>query len=108
MDSTISKDLNEDPVSRANLVAEKTANETSDESSNASNDNSDNRSDNPSDDESFLVFEEETTFSDGFDCLRWSVFEDVLNSQVYEDLSNRRASTLIPFYVHPIAEFSAT
>jgi hypothetical protein len=108
MNSTISKDLNEDPASHANLVAEETANETLDESSNASNDNSDNRSDNPSDDESFLVFEEETAFSDGFDCLRWSIFEDVLNSQVYEDLSNRRASTLRPFYGHPITELSAT
>jgi hypothetical protein len=105
MTTNTSKDATENATRDAVRIADKTAGENSDESSDES---SNNDSDNESDNESAIEYEEEITLSDEFDRLRWSVFKDISNIQVYEDPSKKRTSKLLPFLGHPIAGKSAT
>jgi hypothetical protein len=97
MTTNTSTDATESAARDAVRIADETAGENSDESSDESSDN-----------ESAIEYEEEITLSDEFDRLRWSVFEDISNIQVYEDPSKKRTSKLSPFLGHPIAGKSAT
>lgn len=94
-----SKDATENETLDAVLTADETASRRSDERSDESNTDGDNESDIESDNGSAIDYEEETTLSDGFDCLRWSVFKDISNIQVYEDPSKKRTPSYHPSMV---------
>jgi hypothetical protein len=81
--------------------------ENSDENLNGGDSDSETEGETESDNESVIDYGVETTLSEGFALLHWSVFEDISKVQVHTDLC-RQSSDLSPFHGHAIAHQPAT
>jgi hypothetical protein len=107
MSTNTTKETANDEVPTVKETADMAITENSNESSDDNSDESDNESSDDSDNESAIDYGVETTLSEAFNRLRWSVFDHPSKIQVHQDLS-RHSPDLLPFHNHPIAGQPAT
>jgi hypothetical protein len=111
MTTNTTEHITEGAASTAIQVSGETINrsldERWDEDLNEGGSDSETESEAESDNESVIDYGVETTLSEGFARLHWSVFEDISKVQVHTDVC-RQSSELSPFHGHAIAKQPAT